>query len=745
MYQYDHSQHLVESVYVSTVLIPKYHQLIGWNPYFYLGYPQGQFDPPMGYAIYALLYYALSTVASDLEIYKGMIAFFYILPAITLYVSARIFGLNWLSGFFGGLFALGTAGGFEQSGPLGMMEYGMYEYSASIALIPLVLALYHHALQRKSWLLILTTALATGFVFLLHTIGGVFLLLILGVYTAMFLGKQLIFHRANMHLLKTIAKFALIVLITAGLSSFWIIPAYANQSYYYSQKSLVTELGNYGVTYNDYANGLVFGEKSVPYSLSLVPTGASTHVFTSLYNDHQTPTTFPDLLFYQVLTVLAAIGIVVALLRRQSRFPALVALACIGIFLFISLGPTFYEWLWQSKLFHLIDIRPARAAAPARIFLALFAGVGIGDGTYLLVRALSRRQPGSRGYHAARVLKFVAVFLILIFCLTLISNSISLMTQINLAGTTDDLSTASDLPQLFQWLNQNVPNTSRIATEEYPSAQQHLFAITPLLTGKQVIGSEYGFWWSGAEASSSVTTMLTYSYYYSSGAVYETLAGLNAGYIVAWKTETKYYLTESSQFQLVKQFGVFDVIKLAGYTPSYVQITGGGGNASVTSMDPESMVIHVSNVNAGSELIVKMAYYDSWVGTTSYGEAVNVEPVTLQLPLTSVTYTQIPLSRAGSYNVTLTYAPRQSDVVSSDFSGATFVFAMLGMLLVAMRNNYDLSVSEYIARSARKASGIVRGTVTRALGSGDSSIRSSTPDSSNNNPESSSELSGPRG
>jgi len=715
MYQYDHSQHLVESVYVSTVLIPKYHQLIGWNPYYYLGYPQGQFDPPMGYAIYALLYYVFSSVASDLEIYKGMIAFFYILPAITLYVSARMFGLNRLSGFFGGLFAIGTAGGFEQSGPLGMMEYGMYEYSASIALIPLVLGLYHYSLQRKSWFLILTTGLATAFVFLLHTIGGVFLLVVLGVYTVIFLGKQAIFHRANMQLMKTIAKFAAIVVIMVGLSSFWIIPAYVNQSYYYSQKSLVTELGNYGVTYNDYANGLVFGEKTVPYTLSLFPT-SSPQILVSLYNDHQVPTQYSSLLFYQVLMALAAIGIIVALIRRQSRLPALVAVTCIAIFVIISLGPTYYEWLWQSKLFHLIDIRPARAAAPARIFLSLLAGVGIGDGMYLLVRALSKRQPGTRGYHASRILKFVSVFIILLFAVSLVANSLSLMTQINLAGTTDDISTASDLPQLFQWLNQNVPNTSRIATEEYPGSQQHLFAITPLYTGKQVIGSEYGFWWSGAAASTSVSTMLSYSYYYSTGAVFDTLSGLNAGYVVVWKTETKYYLTESSRFQLVKQIGVFDVLKLAGYTPSYVEIYNGTGNASVTAMDPESIVIKVSNVTAGSDLLLKMSYFGNWVGSMGNGDPLTVKPVNIQLPLLSVNYTEVPLPRSGNYNITLSYSPRPSNAMASDISGVTFLFAILGMILIAMRNTYDLSVSEYLARSARKATGLVRGTLTRPYG-----------------------------
>ncbi|MHB8567174.1 MAG: hypothetical protein ACYC7D_11650 [Nitrososphaerales archaeon] len=708
MYQFDHSQHLVESYFDATVLIPKYHQLIGWNPYYYLGYPQGQFNPPMGYAVFAALYYGLSWGLSSLEIYKVMIAGFYILPGFTLYFAARVFGLSRISGFFAGLIAMGTAGGFEQSGPVGMMEYGMYEYAGAIALIPLIFALYHLAFQRKSWLLIMTVGFLTAFDFLLHTIAGIFLLIILTVYTLSHLGKQLLFHRRDLQVLRTGAKYAIVILITLGLSSFWLIPAYTNQSYYTSQKSLVTELGNYGMTYNDIINGLVFGEKATYYSPSVIPQ-SNPQIIISLYNSQQLPSHYPDLLFYQVLMVLAAIGIALAIFKRKSRFPAFVALVCIGVFFFISLGPTYYEVLWQSKLFHLIDIRPARAIAPARILLALLAGVGIGDGLIFVTAKIPERNSAT-----LIASKYIAIAIITIFAISLVANSLTLMPKMNLGATTNDYSTASTLPQLFSWLNQNVPNSSRIAFEEYPGSDQHLFAISPMFTGKQIVGSDYNFWWSsGAAAAQSASTVLAYANIYSTSEVVTTLSGLNAGYLVAWKTQTKFSLQDFSQLSLVKQFGIFNVYELKGYIPSYVNIVNGTGKAVITEFQPETIAVHVSNVSAKSDLLIKIAYYGSWVASSN-GSPVALSPVTIRLPLASAVYMEVPLSKSGTYNITLQYAQTTSDIAGNDLTGISMVFSALGFAFIATNGRYDIQLSEHIARSTRKAMDMVRSILIRS-------------------------------
>ena len=713
MYQFDHSQHLVESFYDATVLIPKYHELIGWNPYYYLGYPQGQFNPPMGYAVYAALYYILSWMLSALDIYKIMIAIFYILPGFTLYISARIFGLSRLSGFFGGLIAMGTAGGFEQSGPIGMMQYGMYEFAGSIALIPLIFGVYHLAFHRKSWLLVLVCGILTAFVFLLHTLGGVFLLMVLSVYTLFFFGKQLIFHRKqkDMQLLRSVAKFVLIVVITLGLSSFWILPAFANQSYFTAQKSFVAELGNYGITYNDIVNGLVFGEKTIPFSPSLLPQ-STPQVIVSLYNSNQQPSQYTAILFYQILMVLSAVGIAFCLMRRKSRFPALVALACLAIFFFISLGPTYYEWLWRSSIFHLVDIRPGRAVAPARIFLSLAAGAAIGEGLYFVFTGLTRKRS-----LAARSIRFGATIFVLLLSFAVIANSLSLMPQLNLGATTNDYSSATTLPQLFNWLNANVPNSSRIAFEEYPAPQQHLFAISPLFTEKQSVGSDYNFWWSsGASATQSAGTILSYVDFYSSSDISETLTGLNSAYVVAWKPDTKLSLQDYSSFVLVKQFGIFDVFQLKSYAPSFATLQNGTGNVTITSFQPESIVIHLTNVSSGSAVLVKVAYYTDWLARTSYGAKASIVPYNVTLPFASAVYMKVPVVRSGTYDITLSYSQRAIDIEGNAISGITLIFSSLGLALFLVQNRYDYNVSYYLSRSARRAIEIIKGATASRIG-----------------------------
>lgn len=693
MYQWDHSQHLVESYYDATVLIPTYHQVIGWNPYYYLGYPQGQFNPPMGYVVYAVLYYALSWLLSSLDVYKVMIALFYVLPAITLYFAARVFGLSRISGFFAGLVAIGTAGGFEQSGPVGMMEYGMYEYAGAIALIPFILALYHLAFKRKSWILVFACGLLTAFDFLLHTLAGTFLIVILTVYTVSFLCKQTIFHRSDIRFKSSLAKFAIVVLLTMGLVSFWVIPAYANQSYYTASKSLVTELGNYGTTYNYLVNGLAFGERTIYYSWSVLPQ-SSPEIIVSLFNQHQLPSHYPGILFYQVLMVLAGIGAIVGLVKKESRFPAFVSLLCIGLFFFISLGPTYYESLWQFKLFQLVVDRPARAIAPARIMLALLVGVAIGDGFVRFPNILKRFN--SRSFKIARV---ISILIIAILVVSILANSLTLMPKMNMGATTNDYSSASSLNDLFTWLKANVPNTSRIAFQEYPAADQHLFAIAPMLTGDQIVGSDYGFWWSsGAAAALSANTVLQYADYYSSNEIVDTLSGLNAAYLVAWQLETKAGLMDFSQLTLVKTFGVFNVYELKGYTPSYVSLTNGTGQANVTVFQPENIVIHVTNASVGSDLLVKIAYFGSWVATSSNGERLSIHQATIQLPLASAVYMSIPLTKSGSYNVTLSYGQPKGQRTGNDLTVASMVFSLFGFAWALSNQRMDIKLSDHIAK-----------------------------------------------
>ncbi len=728
LYNYDLSQHFTESVYVATVLLPQYHQLVGWNPYFYLGWPQGQFNPPASYLIYSILYYTLSGFFSSLSIFKIMLAIFFILPALAVYFAAKLFGLGRISAFFSGFIAIGTAGGFELGGPLDAMYYGMYEFTVAVALVPLIIAVYHQSFQRKSWGYFLIAAGLVAFDFMLHTLAGLFAVVALIVYTAVLFLKSFIerSHFQNPLLPKTILKFALILVIVLGICSFWIIPAYESKSFYVSQGSLVDELGNFATTYNDLHLGYIFGEEATPLVTNFLHV-TQPKLDTMEYSAAQAILSSSSPMFYQLLMVLAALGGVLMFLRTKSRFAATVIFSIIGLFLYVSLGPKYYEPLWHLQMFQLFDLRPARAAAVARIFLATLAGAGIGE-SFFILNKLSERL-GKKSYSTRLGLKVLSIAVLVFLGLTLAVNSYELMSQLPIASTTRNLPQGGDVSQLFSWISQNVPNNTRVAYEEFLTPDQHLLAASPVKTGHAEVGSGYEFWWSGADTSSTLETVLKNGYLVSwdGQEVYQTLVGLNTGYVVVWGTQssvtekaladsTKLQITTNENslyeyqlmasqtpesladyptyFQLAKQIGPFYVYKLENYTSSYVSIINGTGSANVTSFEPENIVVHVNDASAGSRLLVRVSYFTNWAASSSQGIRLSISPINVTLPLDSVEYMAISLPKGGSYNVTLNYGSTSSDVTGDAISWVSLFGVLLGILLIGKRPKSKIRVPE---------------------------------------------------
>jgi hypothetical protein len=711
-YDYDLNQHLTESVYVATVLLPKYHELVGWNPYYYLGWPQGQFNPPASYLVYSLFYYALSWAVSPLAIFKVMIAFFFLLQGIAVYFAARGFGLGRPSAFIGGFITLGTAGGFETGGPLAAMFYGMYEFALAIALIPLALAIFHQSFVRKSLQLLLLTALLVAFDFLLHTLAGAFLVLVLLVYTVAELFRSGLYDNNSgkiRNMGKTILKFVIVGLIVAGICSFWVIPAYLNRGFYSSQLSLVTEFGNYATTYNDLHIGFIFGEESSPLITNLLHFSSTPTLTPMLYDPNQVIMSTSTPTFYQLLLGLALIGAIVSLIRAKTRFPVLVVLFLIGIFIFISLGPNYYEMLWKIPSFHYIDLRPGRAASVARVFLAIIGGAGVGE-TFTLANMGIKKIGAPR--NIALLLKIGTVLVIVVLGLTLLVNSYALMNQLPLGYTTSQLAGGSDLPQVFSWMKQNVPNDTRVAFQEYPQQghPQHLFAVAPLETGDPEIGSNYGFWWSGADTTNVISEILTSEDYYGPS-LYTTLAGLNAGYVVMWGFSAMGLSDYPSNFQLMKTIGQFQIYKLKDFTPSYVAVQNGTGNATVSSFQPEQIVIHLQNVTAGSSLLVRESYYSNWVAYAK-GSEIPVSLENVSLPLVKATYMRITLPANGTYYMTLSYNNEtNADVVGNDISYFSLISFFVASVFVVLDSRTKYPIAEYLALVVTKTNDTVRSTV----------------------------------
>ncbi len=706
-YAYDLNQHFVESNYVATVLLPQYHQLIGWNPYYYLGWPQGQFNPPAAYLVYSLVYYAISWVFTPLTIFKIMIGSFFILQGFAIYFAARGFGLNRLSAFVAGLITIGTSGGFETGGALSSMYYGMYEFSLAVALIPLTLAIFHQSFQKRSRFLTLLTAVLLAFDFLLHTLAGTFLMLVLVIYTVAQLfrigwfGKD---RQRNMP--KAVLKFLVVILIALGICSFWIIPAYSNRSFYSSQGSLVTELGGYKSVYSEWHAGFIFGEQTSlvtsGFQFLLHPTNSPKLYYANVLANANLSGTF-----YQFLLGLAVVGAAFSLTRSNSRFPVLVILGLMAIFVFVSLGPNYYNALWHDPTFHMVDLRPARAAAPVRVFLAILGGAGLGEAYWVVNKVSLKIAPPK----LSLVFKIMALMVIAFLGFTLFLNSFALMNELPIGRTVNYLGpdgSASSM-QVLSWVKQNVPNTTRVAYQEYPGPNQHLFAIAPLETGVQEVGSNYGFWWPGADATNALPGILGKGKQ-SGSALYSTFAGLNTGYVVVWGKNAQSNLSsDPSYFTLVDRAGPFEIFQLNNFAPSYVSIQNGTGGASVLSFTPEQITIHVQNVSRGSTLLVRMSYYSNWFAYASNGnQQLPVQCETVKLPLLSVNYTSVRISSGGSYNITLDYGQTKVDKISNDISSFTLIVFLFGSILSALEARTRFPIAEYLATVARRTSAIVR-------------------------------------
>ncbi|MGI0081614.1 MAG: hypothetical protein ACRECH_18595, partial [Nitrososphaerales archaeon] len=237
---------------------------------------------------------------------------------------------------------------------------------------------------------------------------------------------------------------------------------------------------------------------------------------------------------------------------------------------------------------------------------------------------------------------------------------------------------------------------------EYPARLQHLFAIAPLETGDQSIGSSYGFWWQGSDASATAEKVITNPQNYSNKLIFETFSGLNTGYVVVWTQASKTVFSQGSDFGLATHIGLFYVYKLVNFIPSYATIVNGSGSAIVTTFEPEKIVVHLQNVSSGSDLLVKVEYFSNWQASTSYGGQIKATPANLTLPLDSVDFISIPLSKAGTYNITLNYVQTQADTVGLAITIFSLITFALGSLFAATGSRTRTLIADYLARVVRK-------------------------------------------
>jgi hypothetical protein len=194
------------------------HQLLGWNPLWYAGYPELQFYPP-GFVLLGWLLDRLTLGRlSPFALYQLVFFLAYLLPGISVYaLASQVSGRRWVGVICGGL-ALIFAGMW---GGATAVFVGLVAERLAFGLVPLIMFVGWRALHASRplrwWL---ATSLALAATVLMHPFHAVAALSFLGV-------AALLLPRRWSHL----RDLAFASVASLGLVAFWLLPLLLHHSY----------------------------------------------------------------------------------------------------------------------------------------------------------------------------------------------------------------------------------------------------------------------------------------------------------------------------------------------------------------------------------------------------------------------------------------------------------------------------------------------------------------------------------
>ncbi len=168
--EWDFPGHYTAIWHLKTHLLP---MPSGWNPYFYCGYPQGTFYPPLAHYLAAIAAIPLGITASM----KVLIAIAVLLLPAAFYLFSRRFGLDplpsfacsaWMTALLfqsGRAFDTWTLGSDLQS----MLNVGLFANALSLPVLFVFLAVCGDKIERGNWR---WASLLLGLLFLLHPLSS---------------------------------------------------------------------------------------------------------------------------------------------------------------------------------------------------------------------------------------------------------------------------------------------------------------------------------------------------------------------------------------------------------------------------------------------------------------------------------------------------------------------------------------------------------------------------------------------
>jgi len=663
LYRADHPAHFMQCWYLTTVLLPRYDQIIGWSPYWYCGHPEFQYMPPLGFVLYSLIYYISMGTLDFVSAYKVLIVLCYIVPSICIYSSMRLLGFNPHSSAIAGFFTLSTMGEFLAGGPWSIFIVGTWAFGLSLAFIPLALAVYHKAISEKSAFLTVLSGFIIAVTVLTHPVSGFLVLFSLIFYSLVFLLTHAKSNQRRNVAIRCSKGLVAVLGIAFGLTAFWTVPAMFKIGFI---GTVAGEAGSPSTVLTDFMTGWILGRRDVLY-LALdtkdVEVGAiklgNEYVLYSktLTNNH-------------VILLFSAVGAFFCMKRRKVS--DLILFLMVPFAAWLASGSTLYGPL--SGLMQAINLRPARAEGVLRVFLLMLAGVGIGEATSLI----------RKSFYGNQLRKVAALICTILVAATLLGAGFNIFYQSYYGGLTRtsldyNMEYAhqgirfEDINQVFEWVKLNVPENTRVAYENLFNLQNnHIFAAAPVFTLREAVGSTYSYWWISADllnrfiSDPYVIRVATPQY------MYKVFSDLNVGFIVAYSSGLKSKLSSSqSLFINVENSGVFSIYRLRSYVPTYVKVLDDSQmSAYCTVFEPERIIIHVENASASKTVLIKVCYFPNWrARVRDTGQYVLSAPSKgFYIPF----FIAITLPKDGTYDIELTYENTWSDTAGFAITTITF-------------------------------------------------------------------------
>ncbi len=209
---WDSLGHAVKVSYLRHVLLPM-GRWDGWFPYWHCGFQLFQFYPPGFYMATALVSY-LPGVAFD-RVFNVMATASYLLLPVSLFVSLRAMGMGRTGALASAVIAPFT-GSTYGGGLMGLFAIGLIPNTWGIALLPLVIAMWHVGLSRPSRRKGLAMAAITAVLVLTHTFS---------TYVAALAAAVFVLYRLDAGKWRQTLPYAAAVTVgIVALSSAWLVP-----------------------------------------------------------------------------------------------------------------------------------------------------------------------------------------------------------------------------------------------------------------------------------------------------------------------------------------------------------------------------------------------------------------------------------------------------------------------------------------------------------------------------------------